>query len=74
MEEADTEAKKFKGKAWVAAPSQYDIDEYHMMVSFVETVSDSHKNELLCVALEGTGAFRRFKDTLYRIDLTDEWY
>jgi hypothetical protein len=45
-----------------------------MMVSFVETVSDSHKNELLCVALEGAGAFRRFKDTLYRIDLTDEWY
>jgi len=30
--------------------------------------------ELLCVALEGAGAFRRFKDTLYRVDLTDEWY
>ena len=31
-------------------------------------------NELLHVALEGRGAFRRFKDTLHRVGLTNEWY
>jgi len=30
--------------------------------------------ELLCVALEGAGAFRRFKNTLHRVDLTEKWY
>jgi len=68
------DANKFKDKAWVAVPSQQEFGEYHIMVDFVNTVSDPHKNELLCVALEGPGAFRRFKDTLHRVDLANEWY
>jgi len=73
-DEDRTGSRKFKDKVWVAIPSQQDFDGYRIMVDFVYTVSDPHKNELLCVALEGAGAFRRFKDTLYRVDLTDEWY
>ena len=73
-DEDDTDADKFKDKVWMATPPQQDFDEYHIMEDFVNTVSDPHKNELLCVALEGAGAFRRFKDTLYRVDLTNEWY
>ena len=71
-EEAD--AERFEDDVWVAAPSQRDMRGYDLMVDFTETVSDSRKNELLCVALEGRGAFRRFKDTLHRVDLTEEWY
>jgi hypothetical protein len=67
-------AEKFKNAAWIACPNQWDINEYSIMTDFVKTVSDNHKNELLCVALEGKGAFRRFKDTLHRVNLTDEWY
>jgi aminoglycoside 6'-N-acetyltransferase I len=44
------------------------------MEDFADTVSDLRKNELLYVALEGRGAFRRFKDTLHRVGLSDEWY
>jgi len=60
--------KMLKDKAWVAVPPQQEFGEYHIMVDFVSTVSEPHKNELLCVALEGPGAFRRFKDTLHRVD------
>jgi hypothetical protein len=74
MKDDGIDASKFNGEDWVAAPSQYDIDGYRIMVDFVKTVSDSHKNELLCAALEGAGVFRRFKDTLHRVDLTEEWY
>jgi len=73
-EEGEVDPAKFKGKAWVATPSQYDIHEYRIMANFAEIQTDSRKNELLCVALEGSGAFRRFKDTLHRVDLTEEWY
>ncbi|MCL1918622.1 MAG: UPF0158 family protein [Peptococcaceae bacterium] len=70
----DDDTEKFEDEAWIAAPHHWDIREYDMMENFTETVSDQHKNELLCVALEGKGAFRRFKDTLHRVGLTDEWY
>ena len=66
--------ERFDGEPWIAAPSHYDIDEYGMMANFAETVANPHKNELLSVALEGKGAFRRFKDTLHRVGLTEEWY
>ncbi|MCL2689810.1 MAG: UPF0158 family protein [Chitinispirillia bacterium] len=74
MDEEDANAEKFDDDAWIAAPSQEYIGEYDIMVDFAETISDPRKSELLCVALEGKGAFRRFKDTLHRVDLADEWY
>ena len=66
--------ERFEEDCWIACPHQRDIGEYDMMVNFADGVNDQHKNELLCVALEGKGAFRRFKDTLYRVGLVDEWY
>jgi len=74
MDLDEDELEKFEDDEWIAAPSQQDLGEYDIMVDFAETVSNPHKSELLCVALEGKGAFRRFKDTLQRVDLTDEWY
>ena len=72
MDEEDPE--KYDDGSWVFTPSQDEIREYDMMVDFAETVSDPRKNELLCVALEGRGAFRRFKDTLPRVGLEEQWY
>jgi len=74
MDDKDNSAEKFKNAVWVACPSQWDIDEYSIMADFAETVSDSHKSELLCIALRGSGAFRRFKDTAHCLGLIDEWY
>ena len=74
MDMEDYDFEKYDGDEWIAAPSQWDLDEYRIMKKFIRTVSDSHKNELLSVAIEGRGAFRRFKDTLYSVDLVDEWY
>jgi hypothetical protein len=39
---------------------------YQDMADFIETVSDAHVQEILEVAIQGKGAFRRFKDTLER--------
>jgi hypothetical protein len=36
------------------------------MQDFIDTVSDEHLQELLNVAIQGRGAFRRFKDVLAR--------
>jgi flavodoxin len=71
--EYDT-SEKFEDAAWIKAPSQWDIRGYDIMVAFAEAVSDPRKRERLCVSLEGKGAFRRFKDSLHRVDLVEEWY
>ncbi|GHU68045.1 hypothetical protein FACS1894184_09110 [Clostridia bacterium] len=35
---------------------------------------DPHKSDMLAVAIQGKGAFRRFKDTMRYVGLEDEWY
>ena len=47
-------------------PIEHDrsSDAYRDMEEFTETVQDEHLKELLWVALDGKGAFRRFKDVL----------
>ena len=74
MDLEDDDFEKYDDNEWIAAPSQRDLDEYSIMEDFIDTVSDPRKNELLSVSIEGRGAFRRFKDTLYRVELVDEWY
>ena len=66
--------ERFEEECWIAAPGQRDLNEYDIMADFAESVPDPRANELLSVALEGKGAFRRFKDTLHRVGLADEWY
>src|SRR5207302_2796355 len=47
---------------------------YQWMVDFVDELvapADEHAAEKLSMALHGKGAFRRFKDTLHRLD--EQW-
>ena len=49
-------------------------EAYQWMVDFVDEMvapADEHAAEKLSIALDGKGAFRRFKDTLQRLD--DRW-
>ena len=49
-------------------------EAYQWMVDFVDEMvapTDENAAEKLSIALEGKGAFRRFKDTLYRVD--EKW-
>ncbi|HZO71039.1 MAG TPA: UPF0158 family protein [Ktedonobacteraceae bacterium] len=46
-------------------------EAYQWMIDFVDDVvapADEKAAEKLSIALEGKGAFRRFKDTLHRVD------
>lgn len=45
-------------------PKAESQEGYEDMVDFVATVEDEHLVELLEVAINGKGAFRRFKDVL----------
>lgn len=59
----------------VSIPQVETHDEYNLMVEFVATVRDRHMRELLEVALDGRGAFRRFKNVLARYpEERDRWF
>ena len=54
--------------------SKYDIDEYRIMEKFCYTVADPFKEEALFNAINGRGAFRRFKDLIYKLEVAEDWY
>jgi hypothetical protein len=57
---------------WLVFSSEGSHAGFEDMEAFIATVSDPHRAELLEVAIEGRGPFRRFRDVINRWD--DETY
>ena len=53
-------------------PTKNDINEYEMMVEFADTIEDSKLQNQLYISLNGSGAFKRFKDTCINYDIIDD--
>lgn len=58
----------------ILLPTKYDIDEYGMMEDFIETIEDVRLYNQLQIAINGRGAFRRFKDTCINFGVIEDWY
>ncbi len=58
----------------IMLPTRYDINEYEMMEDFAETIEDARLQNQLYISLNGSGAFRRFKDTCINFNIIDDWY
>ncbi|HAM50466.1 MAG TPA: hypothetical protein DCP92_07120 [Nitrospiraceae bacterium] len=59
---------------YLTLPTKYDFNEYHIMEKFVLSLKDRKVSEVLYSSIKGKGAFRRFKDAVQRLELSDEWY
>jgi len=55
-------------------PNRFDINEYHMMERFCYQQSEPKSQNQLLKAIQGKGAFRRFKDTAAYLGILDQWY
>ena len=55
-------------------PSPYDIHEYSIIERFIWSLPEGVIRDRLENAIRGRGAFRRFKDSIYRLDIEQEWY
>lgn len=56
-------------------PRRESREGYELMAAFAETVTDEDLREKLGIALDGKGAFRRFKNVLnHHPDELDRWY
>ena len=54
-------------------PTQYELRDYDIMESFVDSLSDG-AHDRLSRDISGRGAFRRFKDEVRRLGIEDQWY
>lgn len=59
---------------YIELPSKYDVHEYAIMEEFCYSVTDSKESDALQIAIQGKGAFRRFKDACRRFGIIDQWY
>jgi len=59
---------------YIPLPTKYDIDEYSIMERFCLSLDNQEISDILCDLISGSGAFRRFKDTIYKYGVEDEWH
>ena len=78
MEEQEEEDERIVDalmESFIQVPQADTREGYNLMVDFAATVRDPHLRELLEVALDGRGAFRRFRDVLARYpDERERWF
>jgi ADP-ribose pyrophosphatase len=55
-------------------PTTYDVHEYSIMEEFIWELPEGRIQDSLEKAIRGKGAFRRFKDTVRRFDMEQQWY
>ena len=58
----------------VELPDKYEISEYDIMEEFGEAQPNPQTANQILNAIDGKGAFRRFRNTVDRIGLEDDWY
>ena len=58
----------------IILPTQYEINEYQMMVDFIDTIENLEIKNNLQKLIQGKGAFRRFKDYCFEMDIIQDWY
>ena len=72
-EDVDMEEVEENNDRFIPLPSEYEIHEHKIMLAFSNQQSTEIK-EILLDALHSKGAFRKFKDKIFEMDIRDEWF
>jgi hypothetical protein len=59
---------------YVEIPSRYEINEYDIMEDFSLGIEPSKLSDKLSRAIQGRGAFRRFKDLILELGVENQWH
>ncbi len=62
------------GSDYLELPDKYELNEYAMLEEFSTSVEDDQASRMLQIAINGSGAFRRFKEMVYELGLSQDWY
>jgi hypothetical protein len=73
MEEYEMREEIEDSDEYLPIPTQYELNEYAIMAEFV-SLQDTRMQKILTMAIEGKGAFRRFKNTIQEYGIDTQWY
>jgi hypothetical protein len=59
---------------YLELPSQFELHEYDIMESFCLSIPDEKLSDILLDQIRGSGAFRRFKNAIYRFKIEKDWF
>lgn len=59
---------------YLELPDRFEINEYGIMERYSYTIEDEQIRLALLTAINGKGAFRRFKDKLNEEGIDEDWY
>ena len=57
----------------IELPAEWDVNEYKIMEDFCMSLPAGESRSELYRSMQGRGAFRRFKETVKQLKLTDDW-
>ena len=63
-----------KSGEYIQLPTNYDIFEYKIMESFCNDIEDEEIKETMIKDIVGRGAFSRFKESIYKNNIEQEWF
>lgn len=58
----------------IILPTQYEINEYQIIVDFIDTIDNEKLKTELQRLIQGKGAFKRFKDYCFESNIIQDWY
>ena len=58
----------------IILPTQHEINEYQIMIDFINTIENPEIKNNLQRMIQGKGAFRRFKDYCAEMGIIQDWY
>ena len=58
---------------YVELPDREEVNEYRIMENFCYSREDDKLRNKLCYAIDGRGAFSRFRDTIIKLGIEKEW-
>lgn len=58
---------------YVELPDREEVNEYRIMENFCYSQKDGKLRNKLCYAIDGKGAFRRFRDAIIQYGIENDW-
>ena len=59
---------------FIPLPSKFEIHEWSIMERFAQSLTDPAASDEFDAAIHARGAFRRFKDAVHKLGMTEDWY
>ena len=69
-----TTKKILSSDDYLGIPSKFDIHEYEIIERFCLSIPEESIRDDLLGQIRGSGAFHRFKDTIYRYGIEKDWF